>query len=509
MIKKSRPSLLNLNDTTALAESNFSASARAVLLPAAARAAEESSPTGNTGNPSRLMSGKRARPTEEQLAKEARYKFFSKEVANYPSESLVIVDWLTLTFGEKDPDLHTVIISNLYDMLEDAGISIIARSRGLYNYDNSAQLKIISDLGADVSVGNIAHSERQGVMLELSGAGCEAMRSTMRDLYVFAQVHTARITRVDLALDLSSEYCTSTGFTVPRQGMLAQNGDYASNYGSKKQSISTVGAWNDLLFGGVSCDDYDPLKHASGGLTLYVGANTSENQIVIYEKGKQLLGGIEQKDLDLIMSDYRRVSERKRNSLINNGFDPYYLDKRAWVRIERRIRRGGHKKDIPLAFMLDPDSAFCLDFPRLSDVYASYADYVQREIDLVEYRAQRKANAKNILISGKIFWAKRQYGRLVQTLFREGFTAEEIFTVLAREQGLKDFVFDIQNDQTITALPPEKFDFEDYLSAQERSIVSQIRTAYAGANTDDAFGYRKNPLYTRLVCARVADARND
>jgi hypothetical protein len=284
--------------------------------------------------------------------------------------------------------------------------------------------------------------------------------------------------------------------------MIAQSGGYASLFSSKKQTISTVGAWNDLLFGGVSCDDYDPLTHASGGLTLYLGANTSENQIVVYEKGKQLLGGIEQKDLDLIMSDFRRVSERKRNSLINKGFDPFYLDKRAWVRIERRIRRGGHKKDIPLAFMLDPDSAFCLDFPRLSEVYGAYAEYVQAEIDLVEYRAQRKANAKNILVSGKIFWAKRQYGRLVKTLFREGFTADDICTALTRDTGLKDYVFDIQNDSEIEARPPEKFDFEDYLSDSERQTVSQLRESYL-SSSDNPFSYRKSPLYTRLVNARV------
>jgi DNA relaxase NicK len=246
---------------------------------AAARA--EKAPTGNTGINVERTNGIRVKATQEQLDKEARYKFFAKEVLNYPKNGLVLVDWLTLTFREKDIDLHTVIIGNLYDMLEESGISVIARSRGLYNYDNSAQLKIISDQGVDISVGNLAHSERQGIMLELSGAGCAAMLSLMPDLYVFAQVHAARITRLDLALDLSSDYCVNTGFTVPKQGMIAQEGGYSAQLGCKKQSISTVGAWNDLLFGGVSCDDYDPLIHASGGLTLYVGSNTSANQIVM------------------------------------------------------------------------------------------------------------------------------------------------------------------------------------------------------------------------------------
>jgi DNA relaxase NicK len=503
-MKAKVPNLICAFDTSSLKPTIYSpsADAAAVSLPAAATAAADGeTPTGNTGNTS-SKPFKRRVLTEEMKTREAKSKFFSAEVGQYSDKGLVIVDWLTLSFKELDPDLSQLILSEIYDILYESSVSVIGRGRGLYNYTSSAQLKVLSDVGLDVSIGNLAHCEKQGIMLELSGRGCEQLRPFFKDLYVLAQMHGARITRLDLALDLDSDYCKSTGFTVPAQGALANSGIYASKFSSKKQTINTAGAWNDLIFNGINFSDYDPEKHCHGGLTLYVGANTSENQIVLYEKGKQLLGGISESDLNLIMSDYRRVSERKRNALINQGFDPFYIDKLSWVRIERRIRRGGHKKDIPLQFLLDPDSAFCLDFPHLEAVYSAYAKHVQSEMDLVEYRSKRKINDKNILVAKKIFWAKRQYGRLVKTLLHEGFTAEQVCDSLTRATLLKDYVFDIQGAEEIQPFEPETFEFEDYLGDSERQTVNQVRASYL-AGSDNPFSYRKSPLYTRLVNARV------
>jgi DNA relaxase NicK len=499
--------LLSDSDTSHLKPTIYSgASASAVSLPAAAKAeAPECSPAGNTGNTS-YSSGKpykRVALSAELKDRLASSSFFEAEASKYSGHSLVKVDWLTVSFASLDSEVLQHVLSELYDLLYESCISVVGRGRGLYNYESSAQLKVLGDSGLDVSVGNIAHSDKQGVMLELSGKGCDQMAPKFKELYVLCQSYNARITRLDLALDLDSDYCKANNFTVPREGVLAQSGVYASRFASRKQRIQTVGSWNDLIFSGVTCDQYDPFIHGHGGLTLYVGAQTSENQIVLYEKGKQLLGGIPEDDLKMIMQDYRKVSERKRKSLIDSGFDPYYLDKLGWVRIERRIRRGGNKKDIPLQFMLDADSAFCLDFPRLQAVYSSYAEYVQREVDLVEYRAKRKANDKNILVSKKLFWAKRQYGRLVKTLIHEGFTASEVCDSLMRSQLVKDYVFDIVEDESIQPISSEQFGFEDYLTTQERETVGSIRSSYL-SGADDAFSYRKNPLYTRLVNARIS-----
>ena len=56
--------------------------AAAVLLPAAASSERDfqASPTGNTGNNVERTNGIRVKATQEQLDKEARYKFFTKEV---------------------------------------------------------------------------------------------------------------------------------------------------------------------------------------------------------------------------------------------------------------------------------------------------------------------------------------------------------------------------------------------------------------------------------------------
>lgn len=366
--------------------------------------------------------------------------------------SLTKVDWITATFPEAD---HNDRLYNaLFDLCVDAGLSVHGRSKGMHCYTQSAAIQYHSDVsGTSTNVGHIAWG-RQGLMFELSGLGCEYVRSQFVDLVNMIIFYSGRLTRLDLALDLSGDYCEAWGITVPTLLTRAKAGEFASKYAPEhaKQTIDLAGDWSDFVCGVLSTVDYSPADHCPKGLTAYVGGKTAENQLVIYEKGKQLLGMV---DKDQYLEYSRKLqtmrTAKSRASIIRKmetlTYNPDYDHDRSWVRIERRIRRGSNKKDISLAMVLDPDGAFVSGFPGLQALYAGYRENVHAVYrDFEEYRAVGLDKHESLVMTRKVFWAKRQYGRLVKSMQNEGLTAGDIVELLTRADGLKEYIFDLLDE---------------------------------------------------------------
>jgi len=363
--------------------------------------------------------------------------------------SLVKVDWLTVTFPEQDA--NDKLWAELYDLLTDCNMGVFGRAKGMHNYTMSAVVQFASDVsGTSTNVGHLAWG-RQGLLFELSGMGCELLRQKLPELVNLIILYGGRLTRLDLALDLHGNFTESRKITVPTLLTRAKAGEFASKYAPEhcKQSIDLAGDWSDFACGLLNPEDYNPAEHCPKGLTAYIGGKTSENQFVIYEKGKQLLGLVD-KDQYLEYSEklQKLRSAASRSALIRKmeklSYNPDFDHDRSWVRIERRIKRGSNKKDISLAMVLDPDGAFISGFPGMDAIYQDFRTDCQCIYrDFEEYRAEGLAKHESLLLTRKVFWGQRQYGRLVKTLQSEGLSAGDIVDLLGRSDGLKEYIFDL------------------------------------------------------------------
>ena len=127
--------------------------------------------------------------------------------------------------------------------------------------------------------------------------------------------------------------------------------------------------------------------------------------------------------------------------------NPEYLDERAWVRVERRFRRGSNKKHIPLEMMLDTDSAFVQDFDGLETLLGEYSEYVGETLTVAEFTRKKADIEKSIMLSKKLYWGSMHVGRLVRTMVDMGQSEQQIVEYLVRDNGLDDFIDDL-NDET-------------------------------------------------------------
>ncbi|HPQ96946.1 MAG TPA: replication initiation factor domain-containing protein, partial [Thiolinea sp.] len=227
------------------------------------------------------------------------------------------------------------------------------------------------------------------------------------------------ISRVDVALDLSGEWCREQGYTVPLLFRAAVNdGLFRSDKQRNphmQQSFSTAGDWSALVVGNITPDAYDPLVHCLAGLTAYIGNRKSSDDFFrIYEKGKELLGA---------MAEAESVD-------------------RAWIRIEHEMSRKASGRTLPLAVMLKPDEYFCADRGGVRAIMERLRQ--SRTLAAAEQwqRAQFRRE-KGLLLSKKIHWARQSYGRLIHTLTDRGISPEDIIRWLSRTSGLKEFVFDL------------------------------------------------------------------
>lgn len=468
--------LNNYNDLSAAKPAPFSSFFSAASAPALANhrtgdagiaaqgAAQSESPLGNTGNTfnARLSELSRSirqaaflnrpkpvRPLRDKAAVDLDIIAKSRFEDAFKRDSIVKIDWLTVTFpAVESTEFYSAErrLTNLFDLvaehLSDAGVVIVYREKGLYAYKNSAQLRLVGD-GVDVACGNLAYDLDQGLMLELTGVGCSVMRHYFSEIYSLIHVYSGRITRIDFALDLDSRYCRSESITVPKLAYRHEQGAFRSIFtpSGRRVNSSVVGQWQELIFKGITPETYDPELHALGGLTYNCNPRSSENQLVFYEKGKQLLGCVSLADQQYISSVLAGANPQ---STFSSDFNPDFVSEMNWIRIERRIRRGGNKKNINPLFLADPDSAFCQDFPDLSATYLHYFEWVGRQdAALSEYRSEKKKKDKALLLTRKISWARRQYGRLVATLKHEKMSTEDIVDILSRDSLIKDYVFDL------------------------------------------------------------------
>jgi DNA relaxase NicK len=377
---------------------------------------------------------------------------------------LVIVDYLTVTFGlDGESDKCTRLWDEIADLMLDHDIELKARAKGLYSYHNSALLHVPGSTGDGHNCGHVAWTDEDGVtglMVEITGSGCEFLRARgeydgLLEMYSLILAYDGRISRVDFALDLMHSYCMESNITVPMLGKRGNDGEFRSDFSPShvKQKENQQGDWSDITFGGLSVEQYNPELHGTGGLTYYLGSAKSDNQIVFYEKGKQLLGGIsglsEKQQLEfkaLAENENRSELEQKRFVTLSNksGYDGQYEDKKGWVRVERRMRRKNSKKIIDPGVLLNPDSAFCMGFKGLRAVLDEYSVWVKGTYaDIATFQNKRVNMVKAVLLSNKTHWAKMHAGGLVRTLIAEGYSDTAIVDMLKREEGLKEYVFDL------------------------------------------------------------------
>lgn len=358
-------------------------------------------------------------------------------------ESITAIDWLRLTtndlknyrdtMGELTTSLEPGVVAQndqCTGILEEAGMKVHWTEKGLHGYEKSASLKIWRD-NDYLTVGNLAYSEggrNKGGLFELTGVGCKVLQleypALWLELYHVLLLAEWRISRVDIALDLSGDYAKEHGYTVPLLFKQAKNESLFKSDAQRnplmKQSFQTAGDWSDLVCGNISSEDYDPLQHCPSGLTAYIGNRKSSDDFFrIYEKGKQLLGAMA---------------------------EPESID-RGWVRIEHEMSRKATGRMIPLAVMLRPDEYFCAGRSAVRAIMEQLRNH--RDLQALQswQRAQFKRE-KGLLLSKKVHWARHTYGRLLRTLQDKGFSDAAIVEKLSRTAGLKEFVFDLFDEPT-------------------------------------------------------------
>ena len=349
-----------------------------------------------------------------------------------PASDLQIttIDWLRVTTSDLAAFNNT-----LGDLLSDEGVFAHAdldvrwKDKGLHGYEKSASIMIWKD-NDYLTVGNIGTSEQgrnKGGLLELTGTGCKILQleypALWLELFDLLQHHEWRISRVDVALDLSGDYSKINGYTVPALFKQAVNdGLFQSDNlrnPNMKQSFSTAGDWSALVVGNLTPETYDPIEHCPAGLTAYIGNRKSSDDFFrIYEKGKEILGQMA---------------------------EPESVD-RGWIRIEHEMSRKASGREIPLAVMIRPDSYFCAGRANVRAIMDKLRQDIHNLKKAHQWQRDMFIREKGLLLSKKIHWAKHSYGRLLRTLVEKDCSYEEIIDWLSREDGLKEYDFDITDD---------------------------------------------------------------
>ncbi len=345
----------------------------------------------------------------------------------HDGQQVTMVDWLRLTVNDLD-EFNAALgdLEGTGGILTSAGFDIQwKQGKGLHGYEESAAIMLWKDNDYMV-VGNLAYSERgqnKGGMFELTGTGCKVLQveypALWLELYNVLAYSNWRISRVDLALDLAGEYCLEHGITVPKLFREAKKEElFKSDLNKNPNFVSEIGMpgdWSDITVGDVSVNDYDPLVHCPAGLTLTIGnRKSSDDYFRCYEKGKEILG---------------------------KQAEPESVD-RGWVRIEHEMSRKASGRKIPLDVMIRPDEYFCAGRSNVRAIMEAVRQ--DRELKQIQsWQREQFKKEKSLMLSRKVYWARYTYGRTVRTLIDKGLTADQIIDALAREAGLKEFVFDL------------------------------------------------------------------
>lgn len=348
------------------------------------------------------------------------------------------IDWFRATAVGADV-LFTV--EELQDLLTvgddgefDTDIKFQHATRGLHGYPEQYMIIANTDKGA-VSLGSIAFEPNRaesmcGVMLDMSGSGLDYLRFNaphkLGKLKDYLSGYGFKISRIDIALDLPGEYCRVNKLTVPNI-LVSQvdSGIFNPVSGGRAMAAHQVGDWTWNMKGrsaAADYQDYDPSTMAPKGLTAYVGSRQCANFIRVYEKAKQIIGTAE----------------------LGEDHD---LDK--WdVRIEQEIKKQKNLPPIPWDVLTHPDYFFMLGRPArafLDDYRATLSAAAVEQAPKLRFERHKQLSLKK-----KVFWGRRAYGRMVNTLLAEGVSKEEVCDMLVRSAGLKDFVYDIASAEPDT-----------------------------------------------------------
>lgn len=184
------------------------------------------------------------------------------------------------------------------------------------------------------------------VMLQITGGGCAHVKAwaTVRERL---QTLRARITRVDVAHDdYEGRHTVADAIKWHAQGLFTTNG--------RPPALQVVG-WDD-----------------GSGKSVYIGKNTGNQQLVVYEKG-------------------REQGARDGDASVN------------WTRWEARF--GAAYRDIPLDVLTNPVAYLVGHYPPL-----------QYWIEAVTSRMRTSKERAASNLAHSVRWAKRQYGSLIHLL---------------------------------------------------------------------------------------------
>lgn len=224
---------------------------------------------------------------------------------------------------------------------EAPGLSLEEELRGFRNfYDNHR--RILSPAGevcGFVALGG--ERQKSTICVELTGTGCAHVTAWDTLRAKLAQVQ-AKLSRVDVAHDdYSGEFGLSDAIRWYNEGLFTSRG--------RPPALQEMG-WND-----------------ESGRTVYIGKNVGNQQLCVYEKGKQQ-GDTESK----------------------------------WIRWEGRF--GAKYRVIPLEILTDPASYLVGHFPALAWISAKSS-----RMDTSKKRAEST-------LIGSLRHCRRQYGALLNLL---------------------------------------------------------------------------------------------
>ena len=336
---------------------------------------------------------------------------------------LTIVDWLRFTSPE--PDTVDYILSDFTGLVVDTDLVLNQVARSHLGYEISYSISLWYNNNIHV-VGFLAYtldnqsSFTQGISIEFTGDGCRYIREQCLGVWTeipyLIDYYRMRITRLDIALDIDGQYARDNNINIATIGAMSDlfKSDFLRN--GKPMSKSTAGDWSIFAFDGVTVDSYDPEQHAPNGLTLNIGRRTGAYFFRVYEKGKQLAG------------------------LTGEPQDAW------WLRIEQEAKRDKKTGEIPIEAILNPDAFFLVHRP-IRNIYEKYKAHIESfGADSIFFLGRvRSKIEKNLLLSKKIFWLKKSYGRTIRTMLSNNYDVHFIIDNIVREAGLKNIVFDLES----------------------------------------------------------------
>jgi phage replication initiation protein len=241
-----------------------------------------------------------------------------------------IIDWCTCTFAFQQGKI--TVGELLEDLSTITGRELVAEERRARpGYTDGLQIQAIleDDTGAKTQKVNFAvfawggESQRGRAMLDLSGECCGLVDDWELFRGFLEGLPEARLTRVDIAVDLLQGQ-----YTV--DDAVAWHGEGLFNVGGRNPSTRTDGDWLQ--------------RHE--GRTLYIGKTKNGKGLRCYEKGKQL-GDLDSK----------------------------------WVRFE--VQFGNRDRILPFDMLTNPNEYFVAAYPALENIIEASAE----RIDTVQAQA--------------------------------------------------------------------------------------------------------------------------